>query len=48
MKSNFQIIIGLGLIGITVYDIVVAGFHYKHAIFIGIAAIAIVSALGKK
>ncbi|WP_165779264.1 hypothetical protein [Brumimicrobium salinarum] len=48
MNTNFQIIIGLGLLGITAYDIVMSGFHFKHAIFIGIAALAIVSAIAKK
>ncbi|HZH86917.1 MAG TPA: hypothetical protein VFD77_06345 [Brumimicrobium sp.] len=48
MKSNFQIVLGLGLIGITIYDVVVTGFDYKHAIFIGIASFAIYSAIGRK
>jgi len=48
MKFNFQIFLGLGLIAITVYDVVVAGFDYKHAIFIGIASLAIYSAISKK
>lgn len=48
MNPKFQIIIGLGLIAITAYDIFVAGYHFKHAIFIGIASIAIYTAIGKK
>lgn len=48
MKSNFQIILGIGLIGITIYDVVVAGYHYKHLIFLGIASFAIYSAIGRK
>lgn len=42
MKNfKFQFYVGLGLIGFTVYDAVIAGFDYKHALFIGIAALAI-------
>lgn len=48
MNSNFRIILGLGLIGITIYDVVVAGFDYKHAIFIAIASLAIYFAVAKK
>lgn len=48
MKGNFQVIVGLGLIGITIYDVVVAGFDYKHAIFIGIASLAIFMAISKR
>ncbi|WP_165366234.1 hypothetical protein [Brumimicrobium glaciale] len=47
MKLNFRVILGLGLVAITVYDIIVAGFHFKHAIFLGIAALAIFMALNK-
>lgn len=47
MKLNFRVILGLGLIAITVYDIIVAGFHIKHAIFLLIAGLAIFMALNK-
>lgn len=48
MNARFQIILAIGLIGITAYDIVMAGFDYKHAIFIGIASTAIYFGLNKK
>ena len=48
MNSNFRIVLGLGLIGITIYDVVVSGFDYKHAIFLGIASLAIYFAIAKK
>lgn len=48
MKLNFRVILGLALIAITLYDIVMSGFDYKHAIFLGIAGLAIFMALNKK
>lgn len=48
MNSKFRIILGLGLIAITVYDVMVSGFDYKHAIFLGIASLAIYMAISKK
>ncbi len=48
MKLNFRVILGLGLVAITFYDIIVAGFHFKHAIFLSIAGLAIFLAVKKK
>lgn len=47
MNPKFQIIIALGLIGITIYDVVLTGFDYKHGIFLGIASLAIYSGISK-
>lgn len=42
MKNlKFQFYVGLGLVGFTIYDAVLAGFDYKHALFLGIAGLAI-------
>jgi predicted cobalt transporter CbtA len=48
MKLNFRVILAFALVAITVYDIVASGFHYKHAIFLGIAGFAIYMAINKK
>lgn len=48
MSTNLRILLGIGLIGITAYDVVVTGFDYKHAIFISIAALAIFMAVNNK
>ncbi|HLV42150.1 MAG TPA: hypothetical protein VKY37_07720 [Brumimicrobium sp.] len=48
MSSKFRIILGLGLIAITIYDVMVSGFDYKHAVFLGIASLAIYFAIAKK
>ena len=47
MKLNFRVVLGLALVAITIYDIIALGFHIKHAIFLGIAALAIFLALNK-
>jgi len=41
MKLNFQTVLGLGLIGFTIYDISVSGFEWKHLLYIGIALLPI-------
>lgn len=38
---KFQFYVGLGLVGLTIYDLSLSGFEVKHALFIGIAALAI-------
>ncbi|WP_159038547.1 hypothetical protein [Brumimicrobium mesophilum] len=48
MKINFRVILGLALVAITFYDITLAGFEIKHAVFISIAGLAIFLALKKK
>lgn len=48
MKLNFRVILGLALIAITIYDIIISGFDYKHALFLGIAGLAIFIAMKKK
>jgi hypothetical protein len=48
MKNlKFQFYVGLGLVGLTLYDVVQASFEMKHAIFLGIAALAIYQGIAK-
>ena len=42
---KFQFYVGLGLVGFTIYDAALAGFDYKHALFLGIAGLAIYQGL---
>jgi hypothetical protein len=49
MKNlKFQFYVGLGLVGLTLYDVFKTAFEMKHAIFLGIAALAIYQGLASK
>ncbi len=41
MNFKFQFYVGLGLVGLTIYDMAMIGFEIKHALFFGIAGLAI-------
>jgi hypothetical protein len=48
MKNiKFQFYVGLGLVGLTIYDVFKTTFEMKHAIFLGIAALAIYQGMAK-
>jgi hypothetical protein len=47
MNPKIQIGLGLGLAAINVYDMTQVGFEVKHAVFFGLAVLAIVSGAAK-
>ena len=47
MNPKLQLTLGIGLALINIYDLTQVGFELKHGIFLGIASLAILTALGK-